>query len=64
MGVKMAYLVRIDGQPWAFADLMEVNKDPREANALQLDPQRIAEDPSSQPGNPCYVYLPAPPAAP
>ena len=54
--VKYAYLVRIDGQPWAYADPMEVHKPPHEAKTIRLDPSRIVEETSTETGQPEFAY--------
>jgi hypothetical protein len=56
MSVQFAYLVRIDGQPWAFADLREIHKPPHETTAFPLDPTRIVEETSTETGQPVFAY--------
>lgn len=53
---KVAYLVRVNGQPWAFADPAEIHKDPRDANAVRLDEQHLQEYPAGESGQKAYVY--------
>jgi hypothetical protein len=56
MSFKMAYLVRIDGKPWAYANLHETHLDPQQARALPLIERLIAVDPTSVPADPTYLY--------
>jgi hypothetical protein len=56
MGLNFAYLVKVKGHPWAYADLMEVHKDPSEANAYPLDPQQIVEEIDKVTGGKYYAY--------
>ena len=63
-GVKYGYLVRIDGQPWAYPpDARSLTKEPGVAGALKLDPMRIVEETNSETGLQSYAYLSGPPAA-
>jgi len=62
MAVKFAYLVRIDGQPWAYTDLMEVHKRPEDAKAFPLDESLIVEEPNSPTGQPAFAYRGVPPS--
>jgi hypothetical protein len=56
MAAKFAYFVRIGGQPWAYADLLEVHKKPEDAKAFRLDPGCIVEATNPQTGEPCFAY--------
>jgi hypothetical protein len=60
---KFAYLVRVKGAPWAFANLDEVHMDPHDAVAVRLDPRRIAEETNNETGRTYYAYLAEPPAS-
>ena len=62
MTLKIAYLVRIDGQPWAYADLAEVHRLPRDAKAFPLDPSLIVEETNSETGQVAFFYRGMPPA--
>jgi hypothetical protein len=55
IATKFAYLVRIEGQSWAFDSVEDIDKGPQEANALLLDPSRIIES-SGAAGQPVYAY--------
>jgi hypothetical protein len=55
--VKPAYLVWIDGQPWAYPNLLDVQKPPQDAKgAFLLDPLRIVEESRSATGQPTFIY--------
>lgn len=56
MVTKFAYLVRIDGQPYAYADLREVHLLPDKANVFPLDPSRIVEETNSETGQKNFAY--------
>jgi len=57
MAVRFAYLVRIDGQPWAYADLQEIHMRPNDhVKAVPLDPELIVEETSSETGQPVFLY--------
>jgi hypothetical protein len=56
MAVKFAYLVRIDGHAWAYADLTEVHKQPKDAKAFPLDESLIVEEPNSVTDRPAFAY--------
>jgi hypothetical protein len=56
MTVQEAYLVRIGGQAWAYADIHQVYLPPGKANVLQLDPSRIVEEPDPDTGQPRFLY--------
>jgi hypothetical protein len=63
VAVKRAYLVRIDGLPWAYADLYEIHKRPENAKAFLLDEALIEEDPNTAPDQPpVFLYRGAPPS--
>lgn len=54
--IKFAYLVRIDGTPWAYADLREVHLSPDEAGAARLDPSLIEERLRNEKGDVDFWY--------
>ena len=62
LSVKFGYLIRIDGQPWAYpSDATTWSKEPGIAGALKLDPQRIVEETNTETGRTYYAYRAAPP---
>jgi len=61
---KAAYLVRVNGEPWAFADPAELHKDPHDANAFPLDPLRIVKESITETGQTYYAYRGEPLAFP
>ena len=56
ISLKMAYLVRVDGKPWAYANLRDTNLDPQQVGAFPLTERLISVDPNSDPASPTYVY--------
>jgi hypothetical protein len=60
MAVKFAYLVRINGKPWAYAHLHEVHLPPDQAEAFQLDPTLIVEETNNQTAQKTFVYRATP----
>ena len=64
MAANFAYLVWLDGQAWAYTDLMEVHKRPEDAKAFPLEQSLIVEEPNSATGHPAFAYLGVPPSSP
>jgi hypothetical protein len=60
---RIGYLIRVNGQPWAFSDAAELSMDPEKANAFQLDPSLLLESTNSETGRKHYVYQGEPFAA-
>jgi hypothetical protein len=55
-GIRLAYLLWVEGVPWAYARLDEVHLPPESANAFRLDPSRIAKGSGSATGADYFLY--------
>jgi hypothetical protein len=60
MTVSYAYLVRIKGVPWAYANRQETHLPPEKANAFRLDPSRIVEETNTETGQTEFAYRGSP----
>ncbi len=57
LGLKIGYLVYVDGVPWAYFDYTQLELPPAEAKTLQLDTAKIEEAEGSTAEQPSFVYL-------